>query len=55
MPYSAINQHIDVWKGEIILKTGLVKIPVIDTNPNLAVLLRNENDISQPLRVLDHI
>ena len=40
MPYSVINQYIDVWKGKIILRTRLVKIPVIDTNPNLAILLR---------------
>ena len=54
MPCNAINQHIDVWKGKIIFRTGLVKIPEIDTNPNLVVLFRNENNISQPLRILDN-
>ena len=54
MPCSAINQHINVWKGKIILRIDLVKIPKIDTNPNLVVLLKNGNKISQPLRILDH-
>ena len=54
MPYSAINQHINVWEEKIILRAGLIQISKVNINLNLAVLFGNRDDISQPLRILNH-
>ena len=54
MTYCTINQHVNVWEREIILRTGLVEILEINTNSYIAVFLGNRDDIGQPLGILDH-
>ena len=40
--------------GEIILRASFVQITKVYTNFNLAILFRNKDDISQPLKILNH-
>ena len=54
MSCSALNQHINVWEGKIILRVGFVQITTVYTNSNLAILFGNRDDISQLLRILNH-
>ena len=54
MTYSTINQYVDVKERKVILKIGLIKILKVNTNFEFFVLFRNMNNISQPLRILNH-
>ena len=54
MTSSAINQHINVWERKVILRAGLIQISKVNTKSNLVILLGNKNEISQPLKILNH-
>ena len=54
MSCSAVNQHINVWEVKIILRASFVQITKVYSNSNLAILFGNRDDISQPLRILNH-
>ena len=46
-----VNQNINVGKRKVILGACYVQVYVVHTHPYLVVLLRYQNNVSNPLRI----
>ena len=48
-----IHYLVNTGEGERILRASVIEVRVIDAHTPLAILLRDDHDIGQPLRVLN--
>ena len=46
-----INQGNDIWQGKIILRAGLIQIPIIDMHMYFPIFLWHGNNVGNPIKV----
>ncbi len=54
MASRVVDQHIDMWQREIVLRTGLVQIPIVDAHADPTIFLGHGDNIGHPLGIIGY-
>ena len=53
VPEGKVGQYVDAWEREAVFWIGLVEVGEVHTHPSLAVGLLHQDDVCQPIMIVN--